>query len=239
MQARLQLVIKLIDALVSRDFSEAAVKAGSEAEQVIPGHSAYYLHEAVTKLEAVLSSEVQALDIYIVEQKGTNSTPDMIERAEIMFPESIRNDFPIIATLDWREAGRCLVLDAPTAAGFHILRAVEAVMAEYYHHIVNKPMPTRMRNWGIYIKKLRASGKADPKITEFLDHIRENYRNPVSHPEVVLSADEAEALFGAAGSCIRQMVLAIQKIKNPQKTPASLLRVAPPPLMPVDPAGGV
>jgi hypothetical protein len=133
-----------------------------------------------------------------------------------MFPDELRDELPQTAIHDWREAGRCLVLGSPTACGFHILRAVEAVIGSYYE-LIGEPPPTRMRNWGVYIRKLRESGRADDKITDFMDHTRDNYRNPVSHPEVFMNMDEAGVLIGVAASCIRQMVLATKEIKKDQE----------------------
>ena len=40
-----------------------------------------------------------------------------------------------------------------------------------------------------------------------LRHIKDNYRNPIVHPEANLSEDEAEALFGVAASAMRLLVL--------------------------------
>ena len=176
-----------------------------EPEKPLASYLIHRVKEAATKFETVLSAEVQTLDTYFVSQKGSYKMSDLIERAEIVFPPSVREKLPQSAISDIKQAGRCLALDSPTASGFHILRAVESVMALYYKSVLGKMMPTRMRNWGIYIKKLRGSGKADNKVTDFLDHVRENYRNPVQHPEVMLSSDEAEVLFSISLSVIRLM----------------------------------
>jgi hypothetical protein len=45
-----------------------------------------------------------------------------------------------------------------------------------------------------------------------LDHIRQNYRNPVQHPEVFLTNDEVEVLLGITTSAIRLMVIEMQRI---------------------------
>ncbi|HET9743225.1 MAG TPA: hypothetical protein VFQ00_10780 [Terriglobales bacterium] len=209
-----------ITAVVPEQFEDALKNVPETADISIPpsiekpisNHRLYSISKAASEFETVLSAEVQALDTYFVSQKGSYKTSDLIERAEIMFPESLRVDLPSSAVEDIRQAGRCLALDTPTGAGFHILRAMESVMAAYYNKVLGKPMPTRMRNWGIYIRKLQDSGKADPKVTEFLLHIKDNYRNPITHPDVILTSDEVEVLLGAATSAIRQMVLEIQRL---------------------------
>jgi len=59
-----------------------------------------------------------------------------------------------------------------------------------------------MRNWGIYIKKLKDSNTSE-KVVHLLDHIRKEYRNLITHPEVVLEIDEVEVLLGVAAAAIR------------------------------------
>ena len=217
-QPAIRALIDAIDGIVPRDrrgnFTPESSQLVSDDTTTVTYYQAYSLETAVTEFKAVLSAELQALDTYFISQKGTYSTPDLIEHAENIFPKNIRNALPAQAVKDIREAGRCLALDTPTAAGFHIIRAIEAVMADYYLLVVGKQTPTRMRNWSIYIKKLNKSPKVDKRVTAFLDHIRENYRNPITHPEVMLTADDVEVLLGVATSAIRQMILAIQVLEE-------------------------
>ena len=44
-----------------------------------------------------------------------------------MIPQETRKNLDDAVIGDIREAGRCLVFDLPTAAGFHVLRAIELV----------------------------------------------------------------------------------------------------------------
>jgi hypothetical protein len=105
--------------------------------------------------------------------------------------------------LDIRQAGRCLAFELPTAAGFHIMRATESILRDYYvAHVGKKP---KTRNWGKYIADLKTSS-ANPKTVAVLDQIRTLHRNPTIHPEVVLSGSEAQTLFGIAQSAITAMI---------------------------------
>jgi hypothetical protein len=72
-------------------------------------------------------------------------------------------------------------------------------------------------NWGAKIQALTEAG-ADQKVTEFLTHIRKQYRNPVTHPEVVVDEHEATDLFMTALSAI-SMMLGATKIKNEKNAP--------------------
>jgi hypothetical protein len=204
-------VVNSIDALIPRNWDEAISKF---SEETLIGPIAYGLVNGVVEFETVLAAELQSLDTYLVSQKGTHSTPDLIDRAEIMFHDKIRHRLPENAILDIRNAGRCLALDNPTASAFHILRAVESVMSVYFERVTGKPIPTRMRNWGIYLKTLRKYPQHSQKAIGFLDHIRDTYRNPILHPEVIVSEDEAESLLGAAASAIRMLVLETEALEQ-------------------------
>ena len=61
---------------------------------------------------------------------------------------------------------------------------------------------------GKYIDALKIVG-VDNKITGNLDHIRDEYRNPVMHPNENVTADEAFSLLGIGFSAITQVLQAI------------------------------
>lgn len=188
----------------NQDFSKPL-----EAAQV------YTIKNNLNRFETVLTAELQTADTYFISQTGIYSTPDLIERAERVFPESTRKHIPDHAVKDIRHAGKCLAFDLPTAAAFHMLRATEALIREYYTIVVGHPPKMQSRNWGRYINHLRKKN-ADSKILSALDQIREMHRNPLMHPEDFLSMDEAATLFGVAQGVIVSMAADIEKRKNPQ-----------------------
>jgi len=207
-------VIQSIDGILPRDFAEVVKK---DKEEEIPGYRIGWITKAVQTLETVLGNDMPGLSSYMVQQKGIYKTDDLIERADSHFLEEIRKDLPERAKEDFREAGKCLAYEVPTACAFHLWRAVETVTDSYYKRISGKSFVDAhvQRNWGAYIKALEAA-QADVKITEFLDHIRAKYRNPQMHPEEMVAVPEAFGLFGAASSLITQLVLEIQKPQQPQ-----------------------
>jgi hypothetical protein len=147
-----------------------------------------------------------------VSSKGIYSTDDLISHADEHIPESLRGLLPAQAKKDVNEGGKCLAYEVPTASAFHMFRAIESVMDAYYKALSGTSFANDgvSRNWGAYIKALQGK-EADHKITVFLDHIREEYRNPVAHPTVTVDAEEAFSLFGVAGSVISQMLRAIKE----------------------------
>lgn len=109
-------------------------------------------------------------------------------------------------------------------------RALETTIEKYYEALTKGRTFEQDKvelNWFSYVKALREKG-AETKITDFLDHIRREYRNPISHPTETLEPQEALDLFGAALSAIGQVSRAtIAQIKANAQTAA--LSIAPPP----------
>ena len=70
----------------------------------------------------------------------------MSENAEAKFPKELLAVMPAKSIADIQEAGRCLAFERATACAFHICRATEALMLDYYEHLAGSPWPT-MRNY--------------------------------------------------------------------------------------------
>ena len=130
-----------------------------------------------------------------------------------MLPAYVVDIVPAAAT-DFDEAGRCWLLDAHTATGFHLMRATDAVMRAYYRAVVGVEPKKQFRNWGAYIKEFRRCINADQKVVDFLHQVKENYRNPILHPELDLTADDAQELFGVSISAISMMARGIQALNQ-------------------------
>lgn len=203
-----------LQAVVPDDFNEAANKLPPDltTEQGIGWAASHRVRDAVQKFETILSAELSNSDTYWISPKGTHKTSVLLQAAHLELPASVLQDIPEAAT-DFNEAGKCLLFDTATAAGFHLIRATEAVIRKYYEAITGKVPAAKFRNWGAYIKRLNQA-KADPKITGYLDHIRQHYRNPILHPEVNLTPEDAQVLFGVCVSAIVMMVSAMKTVRG-------------------------
>ena len=89
---------------------------------------------------------------------------------------------------------------------------IEAIIVEEYFPLLKIEKPSNM-NMGWYIKLLKDHG-VDEKVTAPLFHIKEHYRNPVSHPEEFWDAPKAHGAFGLAIGIITIMSqdLAVRKL---------------------------
>ncbi|MBI3743650.1 MAG: hypothetical protein HY261_05110 [Chloroflexi bacterium] len=158
------------------------------------------------EFQTVLAAELHTFAAYYVTKKAIYSTDDLIERAENALPDGIRKELTAETKKDLNQAGRCLALDVPTGAGFHINRATERVLLQYRAKFINTP--PRDRNWGAYIQELRgvtANPRPEPEVIATLDQIRGLHRNPVIHPEDFLTDDDALVLFNICTSAIYAM----------------------------------
>lgn len=192
-------------AVVPDDFNDATQKLSSlSSPEPTLGYVAYTIRECVKKFETVLSAELSNSDTYWISPKGTHRTSFLMTSARNELPPAILKTVPQDAAAELDEAGRCLLFDVPTAAASHLFRATESVVRKYYEFVVGAVPAMKLRNWGAYIAGLKKKD-ADDKITAYLEHIRTHYRNPVLHPEVLLSSDEAQVLFGVCISAIVMM----------------------------------
>lgn len=201
-------------AIVPDDWSEATAKLHNDpnTEEGPIGFNIYTVRTAAQKFETILSAELSNSDTYWISPKGTHKTSVLMQTAYLELPASVLSDIPE-AVADFNEAGKCLLFDNSTAVGFHLIRATEAVIRKFYSVVVGKEPAKKFRNWGAYIKALNVAG-ASPKVTSYLDHIREHYRNPVLHPEVNLTSEDAQVLFGVCVSAIVMMVSEMKSTKG-------------------------
>jgi hypothetical protein len=182
----------------------------SEGSRIIRGDLASELDTKLATFEAVFKSELPFLHAYCVSDKGILSTPKLVNKAEEMFGERTASRLPSVAIEDVRSAGRCLAFNLPTASGFHIIRALEAIVVDYIIKVTGeKPIK---RDLGAYIKTLENLDEpASKDVTSVIDQIRRLHRNPLMHPEDVLEPDEALDLFLLCRSAINATVSDMDK----------------------------
>ena len=177
------------------------------------------LKEQIQAFEYVFSAELNNASLYFVDQVCAYKTSTLIENGDAVFPKKIRDSLPALAVTDVKAAGRCLAFDLPTSAGFHIARAVETVLLQYFSVLdIDRP---EYKALGKYIETLRDKGPAkgiDLKVLAALDQFRDLYRNPIMHPDVNLSADEAQMLFANAQSAISAIVSDMEKIATAKRS---------------------
>ena len=124
---------------------------------------------------------------------------------ENLFPSDLASKVPE-AIFDAKEAGKCLAYEVPTACGFHVFRVAESVLRKYYSHVTGGTAAPKVRSLGVYVAALKQMKKGDDKILAALKQMTDLHRNPLIHPETVLTVDESIAIIGIARSAITAML---------------------------------
>lgn len=164
------------------------------------------LQSQMSIFEKIVFAESSTKDIYVLPPRRFNSDY-LINAPEKLFKKDVFNSLPDLARTDISSACRCLLYGEATAAAFHILRAAEDVLKQYYFDHkktkrLNKPM------WGPMCIELKALKRNPPPkvLLDSLDLVRNSYRNPTQHPEAVYDIETAQDLFGVCIDLVNKMV---------------------------------
>lgn len=192
------LIDNMIDHIVENEFAEGSM---TKFEGQFMQANATFV-----KFETVMIAELQALPIFLVPPRGAFDNAYLIERGDTLFPESLLLIAPE-TELDVMQAGRCIAFNLPTAAGFHMHRANEAVLRLYYDLVMGEGRRTGNATMGTMLAGMKKAEKGDPNIIAALDAIRQFHRNPLMHPEHTLAdIDEALSLYSAIRASIGYML---------------------------------
>jgi hypothetical protein len=181
-----------------------ATKDTQDGDSFLEPQQVEFLNATIRSFDAAIGLELGRAPIFYVSPKGTLDTRRLILNAACEY-DGYRDRLPEEAIKDTNNAGRCLAFALPTAAGFHIARATEAVIKECMVVFGCPPIREAQRNWGNYIKALRERG-ANPKVLHHLEQIKDLHRNPLIHPEVTLGMQEARSLWAICISAVQAMV---------------------------------
>jgi hypothetical protein len=189
--------------------SEALYDSTFDLDKPLSKYDIDTVNKALDEFEAVLSSETQNLEVFSIPPKMAYSTTTLIEHGEEVLPEVIRKVLSPFTLNEIAEATKCVVFDLPTAAGFHLLRAVESAVREYYDVLSNgAPRPKHKAGndapMGTFINEIENLG-ANKDIVDMLRNIKTLYRDPHMHPGSVFSAGEEIVLLGIVTSAIWTM----------------------------------
>ena len=140
-----------------------------------------------------------------IRPKGVSDLDNLLEKKkDIIFKnKNYWKKLSGIAKHDIQEACLCLAFERPTAAAFLIMRATEDVLRNLYDSKTKKPL-TGFIDWGEITQQLR--NKVSRQLIENLDYLRNNFRNPVAHPEKIYEQIESDRLLHVAISIIEQMI---------------------------------
>jgi len=155
--------------------------------------------------EKIVFAESLTKRIFLLPQRRYNSDY-LLSSPQNLFKKGLFAKLTELAIYDINSACRCILFGEGTAAAFHILRATEDVLKQYYYrHKKEKRLAKPM--WGPMTEELRnkKTNKPPDVILDSLDLVRKSYRNPTQHPDATYDIESAQDLFGVCIDLINKM----------------------------------
>lgn len=166
------------------------------------------LLQARSDFIAVFKSELSTLPAFLAGEKEGYDLNSLIDAGNLLFPKSLPLKVPEAVT-DALQAGKALAFDLPTASGFHLFRVTESVLKRYWDVVSKGAARPNLETIGNYAKELKGNGFGEEKVWEALMQMAKLHRNPLIHPEVILTVEEAISIVGMARSVTGAMLSAL------------------------------
>lgn len=174
-------------------------------DETIGDEIATSLGKEMMILERHVLSEGITKKVHFFTERRFNSNY-LLNEQENLFKKGSFEKLSGLAQFDIRSSCKCLLFGEGTAAAFHILRATEEVLKNYYFHH-RKRNRLKIPMWGPMLEELRGKTKNRPPATllNSLELIRDSYRNPTQHPDAIYDIDSVQDLFGLCLDVIGKM----------------------------------
>lgn len=203
-----QELLNVIDELIKK------IENDTEKNKLLDWSDTWPISNAIGNFEAVLSSELALLDLYVITKKGNFDTSGMMVSGEDCFPKDLKRKVPECIP-DIQAGAKCIAVSLPTAAGFHLLRANEAILRRYWDVVTDGAERPSSGNMGDYINQLEQKKKGDPHVLAALKNLKNLHRNELIHPgDILETVDEAIALMNQIYTVVVYMLKAIPEQKQ-------------------------
>ena len=180
--------------------------------------------QALANFEMIFAEEMREAATYRVPNRGIFDTRKLVDDADCTFPAEVLSAVPQKTKDEWRAAGRCLAFGMFTACGFHVARAVEGTLEAYFSAFNGGP-DNRLKNWGQYLDRLEnCAGPVlpNPKTLGELKQLKDDWRNPLMHPRVVLEEADARTVFNNGETLVIMMAQEVAAIEGANQLPLAL-----------------
>lgn len=192
--------------------------ASSDGDATLSEFDSWEIRQKREKFLSVFKAELSLLPAFLVSEKEGYELAVLTEAGVKLFPQSMAAKAPE-ALADAIEAGKALAYELPTASGFHIFRVTEAVLKRYWDHVSGGTARPSPETIGVFANHLETGKLGDRKIWESLKQIAKLHRNPIIHPEAVLTVEEAIETLGIARSIIGAMLRALPDVRPTTSIP--------------------
>lgn len=179
-------------------------------------YDCYSVTSALTAYETVLGAELSLVHLYLVTPKAGFDTEVLVTNGDACFPSDVWTKVPE-AVADLQQATKCIAYEVFTAAGFHLHRANEAVLARYWDVVSKGADRPKSRNMGDYINEMKTKKIGDEKVLAALKDLKDLHRNPLIHPEQ--SIDTVDDVVGLLSGVHTVMMHMLKEIPAKMPTP--------------------
>ena len=157
------------------------------------------------QFKTIFLADISLLPSFLVAGKESYETNTLIDDGTKLFPSTLSKEVPE-AVPDANEVGKALAFELATACGFHIFRVTEAVLKRYWDYVSSSAARPSLETLGSFAIEMEKRNFGDKKVTESIKQMARLHRNPLIHPEVILSVEEAIDTMGIARSVIGAML---------------------------------
>ena len=197
---------KLFEATLAPYLDKFAEKVAAD-ENATLGEFAGEFRSDLMSFESTVGAEALIIPIALPVPRRIPLN-DLLEEPHKILGAGVFDSLTPIAQEDFRQAGRCIAFECPTAAAFHILRCTEECI-RVLHKAYFPKIKIEKQAWGELVKNLTSKPRApkpDLTLLAHLDHLRERFRNPTDHPDKTYEIEEAEGLLHVAVDAIDRCI---------------------------------
>jgi len=187
------------------DQISAFINADDWAEKKFAPYEISALKAAKANFRMIFLADLGVMPIYIVSKKDTFDVLLLIEEGIKLFPSNIMAKVPEVEK-DAQEVGKALAYELATACGFHTFRVTESVVRRYWDAVSEGKERPKLQTLGNFAAEMEKQKIGDDKVVEAIKQMTKLHRNPLIHPEVILSVEEAIGTIGMARSVIAMML---------------------------------
>jgi hypothetical protein len=200
---------------------EIASKLLEKDSATVDPYSITRLHTKKKEFITIFIAELSVLPIYIATPKEGYDVDKLIFNGSCIFPPAIAQKAPD-AEIDLKEAGKALAFALPTSCGFHVFRATECVVRRYWDVVAKGSDRPSLQTLGNFAAEMEKRKIGEPKVIEALKQMTRLHRNPLIHPEAILSSDEAIGIIGIARSVVGAMLSELPDVPGTTGAPPPL-----------------
>lgn len=190
---------------------EKLTQKAADGDSDIDDLEFWILTDGKNKFETIFIAEISTLPAYLVLPKENYDIDALIDAGFGLFPPSMLKKVPETFE-DAQEVGRCLAFERYTACGFHTFRVVESVVRRYWDQESSGKKRPHPETLGNIAGQLECCRFGSEKVFEALKQMSKLHRNPIAHPEVILTSDEAGGAIGMARSVIAAMLISLPEV---------------------------